>query len=91
MATGALNGNGYVRELVRYGDVGGEENIIGNMGGIVGYLDGDNVYIKAGANRGTVHSLDITDVVTVSNASKAANTGALSVKSTAARRLLLIN
>ena len=80
MATGARNDDnddGYVRELVRYGDVGGEENIIGNMGGVIGYLDGDNVYIKAGANRGTVHSLDITDAANVSNASKAANTGGI--------------
>lgn len=80
MATGARNDDnddGYVRELVRYGDVGGEENIIGNMGGVIGYLDGDNVYIKAGANRGTVHSLDITDGANVSDASKAANTGGI--------------
>lgn len=77
MATGARNDDNYVRELVRYGDVGGEENIIGNMGGVIGYLDGDNVYIKAGANRGTVHSLDITDAANVSNASKAANTGGI--------------
>lgn len=77
MATGARNDTDYVKELVRYGDIGGEENIIGNMGGVVGYLDGDNVYIKAGANRGTVHSLDITDVINVSAASKAANTGGI--------------
>ena len=77
MATGARNGQEYVKELIRFGDQGGEENIIGNMGGVVGYLDGDNVYIKAGANRGTVHSLDITDVVKVSDASKAANTGGI--------------
>lgn len=77
MATGARNGQEYVKELIRFGDQGGEENIVGNMGGVVGYLDGDNVYIKAGANRGTVHSLDITDGANVSDASKAANTGGI--------------
>lgn len=76
MATGARFGeNDFVRELVRYGTSGGEENIIGNIGGVVGYLDGDNVYVTGSANRGNVHSLEITNVDNVSDASKAANTG----------------
>lgn len=75
MATGARGENDFVRELVRYGTSGGEENIIGNIGGVVGYLDGDNVYVTGSANRGNVHSLEITNADNVSDASKAANTG----------------
>lgn len=74
MATGARNENGFVKEQVRSTDIGAEETIIGNMGGVVGYLDGDNVYVTGSANRGTVHSLDITGD-TVSQASQASNTG----------------
>ena len=74
MATGARNENGFVKEQVRSTDTGAEETIIGNMGGVVGYLDGDNVYVTGSANRGTVHSLDITGD-TVSQASQASNTG----------------
>ncbi len=74
MATGARNENGFVKEKVRSTDTGAEETIIGNMGGVVGYLDGDNVYVTGSANRGTVHSLDITGD-TVSKASQASNTG----------------
>lgn len=74
MATGARNENGFVKEKVRSTDTGAEETIIGNMGGVVGYLDGDNVYVTGSANRGTVHSLDITGD-TVSHASQASNTG----------------
>lgn len=74
MATGARNASGFVTEKVRSTDTGAEETIIGNMGGVVGYLDGDNVYVTGSANRGTVHSLDITGD-TVSQASQASNTG----------------
>lgn len=74
MATGARNASGFVKEKVRSTDTGAEETIIGNMGGVVGYLDGDNVYVTGSANRGTVHSLDITGD-TVSKASQASNTG----------------
>lgn len=74
MATGARNENGFVKEQVRSTDTGAEKTIIGNMGGVVGYLDGDNVYVTGSANRGTVHSLDITGD-TVSQASQASNTG----------------
>lgn len=74
MATGARNKDGFVKEKVRSTDTGAEETIIGNMGGVVGYLDGDNVYVTGSANRGTVHSLDITGN-TVSQASQASNTG----------------
>ncbi len=74
MATGARNASGFVTEKVRSTDTGAEETIIGNMGGVVGYLDGNNVYVTGSANRGTVHSLDITGD-TVSQASQASNTG----------------
>lgn len=75
MATGARNASGFVQEWVRAGDTGGEQTIVGNMGGIVGYLDGDNVYVTGSANRGTVHSLDIEDQDDISDASRASNTG----------------
>ena len=74
MATGARNGTEFVTEKIRPGDVGAEVTIIGNMGGIVGYLDGDNVHVTSSGNRGTVHSLDITGD-TISEASQASNTG----------------
>ena len=76
MATGARNISGFVKEKIRPGDTGGEQTIIGNMGGVVGYLDGDSVYVTASGNRGTVHSLDITGD-TVSEASQASNTGGI--------------
>lgn len=85
MATGAraaagVNGNvvneaGFAREQVRPGTVGDETFIIGNMGGVVGYMDGDNVYVTGSANRGTVHSQDIDDPQNVLYTSQAANTG----------------
>lgn len=77
MATGARNASGFVQEWVRSGSTGGEEAIIGNMGGIVGYMDGNNVYITGSANRGTVHSMDIVDVNNVAPESEAANTGGI--------------
>lgn len=76
LATGARNDSGFVKEWVRGGSTGGEETIIGNMGGIVGYMDGDDVYIMASANRGTVHSQDITED-TVLPVSQAANVGGI--------------
>ena len=78
MATGARNkdNNGFVTEWVRSGSDTSEEFIVGNMGGIAGYLDGDNVYIVSGANRGTVHSQDITGN-TVLPVSQAANAGGI--------------
>lgn len=64
--------NGFVTEWVRYGVEGGEKAIIGNMGGIAGYMYGDNVYITSSANRGTVHSQDIgTEVLPVNQAANA--------------------
>lgn len=76
LATGARYGSGFVKEWVRAGDTGGEEAIIGNMGGIAGYMDGDDVSIVSSANRGTVHSQDITGN-TVLPVSQAANAGGI--------------
>lgn len=47
MATGARNGNNIVKEFVRYhSGVGGNESfIVGNIGGIVGYMYGNNTYL----------------------------------------------
>lgn len=63
MATGARNeaNNGFVKESVR--SSGEEEFIVGNMGGIAGYMDGDAVYIVSGANRGTVHTAEFDGLV----------------------------
>ncbi len=77
MATGARNGNGFVTETVRPVGNSNETFIIGNIGGIVGYMDGDNVYVTGSANRGTVHSYDIDEkhAENVLDISKAANVG----------------
>ncbi len=75
MATGARNETGFVSETIR--SSGSEKFTIGNMGGIVGYMDGDNVYIAASANRGTVHTLEPEDARYVGSASKAANAGGI--------------
>jgi filamentous hemagglutinin family protein len=85
MATGAraadgvtgdvVNDAGFAREHVRTSTTGSETFIIGNMGGVVGYMDGDNVYVTGSANRGTVHSQDINNPNQVLDISQAANTG----------------
>lgn len=79
MATGACQGNDtFVRERVRRIVAGSDEVfIVGNIGGIVGYMDGDNVFITQGANRGTVHSQDVDDFNHVLDVSKAANVGGI--------------
>lgn len=81
MATGARNGNNWVTETVRKDGSGGSKEAfhVGNMGGIAGYVAGDNTYIKNSSNSGNVHSLDIT-TTTISDASKAANTGGIAGK-----------
>ena len=79
MATGARNGNNIVTEFVRYdSDAGGDESfIVGNIGGIVGYMYGNNTYINTSANRGTVHTEDIVDESKILDTSKAANVGGI--------------
>ena len=65
--------NGFAQESVR--DNAQEIFNIGNMGGIVGYMYGDETYIKDSSNRGTVHSAYITDQNKVLDISEAANAG----------------
>ena len=79
MATGARNGNDIVKEFVRYSSkVGGNESfIVGNIGGIVGYMYGNNTYINTSANRGTVHTEDIVDENNILDTSEAANVGGI--------------
>lgn len=79
MATGARNGDGFVTEFVRYdSSAGGNESfIVGNIGGIVGYMYGNNTYINTSANRGTVHTEDIVDEGNILDTSKAANVGGI--------------
>lgn len=67
---------GFAQEHIRSGQGRNEHFNIGNMGGIVGYMDGDNVYITASANRGTVHTQEFTgDAVPAS--AQAANVGGI--------------
>ena len=75
MATGARNGYGFVMESVRQS--GDEDFIIGNIGGIVGYMEGNDVKVTGSANRGTVHTENIEDADNVLTISKAANVGGI--------------
>lgn len=75
MATGARNADDFVTEIIRPQTSTKEEFIIGNIGGIVGYMDGDNVYVTSSANRGTVHTSEPTDPEDVKAWEKAANVG----------------
>lgn len=79
MATGARNENAFVKEFVRYhsGTGGDESFIVGNIGGIVGYMYGDSAYINTSANRGTVHTEDIVDESNILDTSEAANVGGI--------------
>ena len=51
--------------------------IIGNIGGVVGYMDGDKVYVTGSANRGTVHTDEPADPADVKEWQKAANVGGI--------------
>ena len=81
MATGARYEKDFVRETIRhdYNAAANSNNdgkyIVGNIGGVIGYMDGNNLYVTNSANRGTVHTLDITDQSHISDASTAANVG----------------
>lgn len=61
--------------------------VIGNIGGIVGYMEGDYVHIDASGNRGTVHTLDISDGNNISDASEAANVGGIVGKIDRSRKI----
>lgn len=83
MATGARYEKDFVRETIRhdYNAATDSNNdgkyIVGNIGGVIGYMDGNNVYVTNSANRGTVHTLDITDQNDIKDASTAANVGGI--------------
>lgn len=74
-ATGARNAytDTFAQESVR--ESGSEVFNIGNIGGIVGYMYGDNTQVANSANRGTVHSAYIDNPGNVLEISKAANVG----------------
>lgn len=77
MATGAQYNDTFVKEQVRPENDSDEEFIIGNIGGIVGYMDGDNVYVTGSANRGTVYTSEPTNPADVKDWEKAANVGGI--------------
>ncbi len=70
---------GYAKERVRpYSQYEDELFNVGNIGGIVGYLFGDDAKIKNSGNRGTVHSEKIqtdTAAADIPETAKAANVG----------------
>ena len=73
-ATGARTDSGFAREYVR-GVPGSNENfIIGNIGGVVGYIFGEDAKVQNSGNRGTVHSAEIKGT-TVLETAQAANVG----------------
>lgn len=76
MATGARYDGNFVRETVRpiTGDAN-ESFIIGNIGGIVGYMEGNGAKVTGSANRGTVHTDEPGDPTNVEDWQKAANVG----------------
>lgn len=79
-ATGArrADGLGFAQESVR--SDGSEIFNIGNIGGVAGYMYGDETYVSNSANRGTVHSAYIKDQNNVLPVSKAANAGGIAGK-----------
>lgn len=76
MATGGRTSSDFATEMVRPKD---EERVhFGNMGGIVGYLYGNDAYVTKSTNSGNVHSkLIAANATTVSESSLAANTGGI--------------
>lgn len=77
MATGARYNNNFVKEQVRPKNNSDEKFIIGNIGGVVGYMDGDKVYVTGSANRGTVHTDEPDNPDKVEEWQKAANVGGI--------------
>lgn len=78
MATGARNGSSFETEIIRPVNKNQTEKfIIGNIGGIAGYMDGDNVYITGSGNRSTVHTDEPSDPANVEEWQKAANVGGI--------------
>lgn len=82
------NSNGFARERVREPIGESDETfLIGNVGGIVGFLSGEEAQIKNSGNRGSVHSAEITDQSNVLTISKAANVGGIVGKIDASKPL----
>lgn len=77
MGTGARNDNGFVKETIKNDS---EKFIIGNIGGIVGDMYGNDVFLDKVGNRGHVHSRIIEDVNNVRDSAKAANVGGVAGK-----------
>ena len=80
MGTSARDTSGNViTEIVRPQGTSNEIFNVGNIGGIVGYMDGDNVYVTASGNRGTVHSKEIAEANKNNplNSNMAANVGGI--------------
>ena len=78
LGSGLTSDNGiFATEIVRPTGGSNEKFTIGNIGGVVGYMDGDNVYITASANRGTVHTKEPSDSAKVQQYEKAANVGGI--------------
>lgn len=78
-ATGARNGNNFVTEQIRpRQDLITTKELfnIGNMGGIVGLMYGDNAFISQSGNRGNVHSPTFTGT-SAPEAAQAANVGGI--------------
>lgn len=83
MATGARYNNAFVTEIIRkdYNNENKERYIIGNIGGVAGYLYGDDAYISGGGNRGDVHTyIPAGTNAALPDASKAANVGGVAGK-----------
>lgn len=78
MATGARYNGNFITETVRpiTGDAN-ESFIIGNIGGIVGYMEGNGAKVTGSANRGTVHTDEPGDPTNVKDWQKAANVGGI--------------
>ena len=76
METGGRTSSNFATEMVRPKE---EERVhFGNMGGIVGYLYGNDAYVTKSTNSGNVHSqLIAANATTVSESSLAANTGGI--------------
>ncbi len=82
--------DGFARERVREPIGESDETfLIGNVGGIVGFLSGEVAQIKNSGNRGSVHSAEITDQSNVLTISKAANVGGIVGKIDASKSLAI--
>ncbi len=78
-ATGARNSNNFVTEQIRpRQDANTTKELfnIGNMGGIVGLMYGDNAFVSQSGNRGNVHSPTFTGT-SAPEAAQAANVGGI--------------